>query len=563
MLPEVNHFTFGGIYHTSGNSIRTIVGHEDAITSVCFSPDGKYVISASVDKTSKVFESSSGILVRSYIGHEDVINSVDISPDAKYIATGSDDKTIKLWNSNIEIEPAEEKTAERTTETVSGASEPLIVWQVPVMAIDTSIEKNYTLRAFIQSGSQLENVNIYHNSVVKDYDLVLYRSKPSGEYNLNLEDLLTLEDGNNSVIIKATNAAGSTTSEIRSVYFKPPLQSYGNEVIWESPSREGEITDSENFNVRVCLKSRTKITQISLFLNDNLWAFERTVNLPQSSLDCTLEFEKEVNLQQGTNQIKIEAINEDNLTITANRDITFQEITVERRLALVIGNSEYSRGEFLLNPVNDALAMADILQSVGFEVESYTNADQKTIKMAMDKFGDKLENYQVGLFYYAGHGVQVDGNNYIIPIDANLNIEQDVDYDCVEVGRILGKMEDSGCETNIIILDACRDNPFERRWSGRSMKTQGLAFMNAPSGSIIAYSTSPGKTASDGTAENGLYTGTLLKYIQVPDLQIEEVFKSVRTEVEKISDGKQTPWESTSLKGQFYFIRETDQPVFR
>jgi len=128
------------------------------------------------------------------------------------------------------------------------------------------------------------------------------------------------------------------------------------------------------------------------------------------------------------------------------------------------------------------------------------------------------------------------------------------------VGRILGKMEDSGCETNIIILDACRDNPFERKWSGRSVKTQGLAFMNAPSGSIIAYSTSPGKTASDGTGENGLYTSALLKYIQVPNLILEDVFKNVRSEIEKTSDGRQTPWESTSLKGSFYFIRDNNAP---
>jgi len=249
--------------------------------------------------------------------------------------------------------------------------------------------------------------------------------------------------------------------------------------------------------------------------------------------------------------------------ITANRNIVLQEYTVERRLALVIGNSKYAHGDFLLNPVNDALAMAKVLESVGFEVESYTDADQKTIKMAMDKFGDKLENYNVGLFYYAGHGVQVNGSNYIIPVDASLYMEQDVEYDCVEVGRLLGKMEGSGCETNIIILDACRDNPFERRWSGRSLKSQGLAFMNAPSGSVIAYSTAPGKTASDGTGENGLYTGILLKYIQVPSLQIEDVFKSVRSEIEKISDGKQTPWEATSLKGRFYFIQGTDQPAFK
>jgi uncharacterized caspase-like protein len=294
-----------------------------------------------------------------------------------------------------------------------------------------------------------------------------------------------------------------------------------------------------------------------------MWAFERTGSLPQASVDCMLQYEKDLDLQTGNNEIKIEAINEDNTKIISVRNVIFQEFKAEKRLALIIGNSKYLHGEFLLNPANDAKEMTKVLEKVGFEVESYIDADQKTVKMAMDKFGDKLENYQVGLFYYAGHGVQVNGNNYIIPVDASLYMENDVEYDCVEVGRILGKMEASGCETNIVILDACRDNPFERRWSGRSVKTQGLAFMNAPSGSIVAYSTSPGRTASDGTGENGLYTSALLKYMQVPNLILEDVFKNVRSEIEKISDGKQTPWESTSLKGSFYFLREGSKPAFR
>ena len=178
------------------------------------------------------------------------------------------------------------------------------------------------------------------------------------------------------------------------------------------------------------------------------------------------------------------------------------------------------------------------------------------IKKAMDDFGELLEEYDVGLFYYAGHGLQVGGENYLIPVDAVLMKESDVDYDCVAIGRILGKMEDSGSETNIIILDACRDNPFERSWSGRSAKTKGLAFMNAPSGSIIAYATSPGKTAADGEpGRNGLYTGALMQFIQTPGLQIEDVFKNVRSLVEEKTKSLQTPWESTSLKGSFYFMK--------
>jgi uncharacterized caspase-like protein len=158
----------------------------------------------------------------------------------------------------------------------------------------------------------------------------------------------------------------------------------------------------------------------------------------------------------------------------------------------------------------------------------------------------------VGLFFYAGHGIQVNGNNYLIPVDARLQDENDVEYDCVRAGRILGKMESAGTRTNIVILDACRDNPFERSWN-RGAQGKGLAFMNAPSGSLIAYATSPGTTAADGTGGNGVYTSALLEHIQTPGITIEEVFKRVRTSVRQQSQSKQIPWESTSLEGNFYF----------
>ena len=177
------------------------------------------------------------------------------------------------------------------------------------------------------------------------------------------------------------------------------------------------------------------------------------------------------------------------------------------------------------------------------------------MKVIIDEFGEKLENYDVGLFFYAGHGVQLNGYNYLIPIDAKLENEKDVEYDCVQAGRVLAKMESAKSKTNLIILDACRDNPFERSWT-RGQSAKGLAFMNAPSGSLIAYATSPGNTASDGKGSNGLYTSAILDLIKQPNIKIEELFKKVRIRVIEESGGKQTPWESTSLTGDFYFTKE-------
>lgn len=228
----------------------------------------------------------------------------------------------------------------------------------------------------------------------------------------------------------------------------------------------------------------------------------------------------------------------------------------QKRLALVIGNSNYQNGGSLPNPVNDATAVASALQSVGFEVMKYQNVTQKEMKMAINAFGQKLHGYEVGVFYYAGHGIQNKGLNYMIPVEADLQNEEQVEFDCVAADRVLAYMDAAQVKVNVIIMDACRNNPFERSWH-RSANGNGLAMMNAPTGSLIAYATAPGRVASDGAGSNGLYTSALLKYLNDPKLSIEQVFKKVRTEVTEKSAGAQVPWETTSLTGDdFYFAAE-------
>lgn len=225
----------------------------------------------------------------------------------------------------------------------------------------------------------------------------------------------------------------------------------------------------------------------------------------------------------------------------------------QKRLALVIGNSDYQNGGSLPNPVNDANAIAASLQSVGFEVMKYQNVTQKEMKMAINAFGKKLNGYEVGVFYYAGHGIQNKGLNYMIPIEADLQTEEQIEFDCVAADRVLAYMDAAQVNVNVIIMDACRNNPFERSWH-RSANGNGLAMMDAPTGSLIAYATAPGRVASDGAGSNGLYTSALLKYMGDPKLSIEQVFKKVRTEVTEKSAGAQVPWETTSLTGDdFYF----------
>jgi uncharacterized caspase-like protein len=222
----------------------------------------------------------------------------------------------------------------------------------------------------------------------------------------------------------------------------------------------------------------------------------------------------------------------------------------ERRTALVIGNADY-RTSPLRNPVNDATDMATALERIGFSVSLKTNADQRTMEDAIRALGFELRKGGVGLFYFAGHGIQVNGRNYLIPIDANIQSEPDARFEALDAGRVLSYMEDASNELNIIILDACRDNPFSRNF--RSYK-RGLAKIDAPSGSILAYATSPGKVAADGSGRNGLYTSRLLEHIARPGVPIELMFKNVRIDVVKASDGGQIPWESSSLISNFFFV---------
>jgi len=367
-----------------------------------------------------------------------------------------------------------------------------------------------------------------------------------------------LKDGSARFSINVTENKSSVTGAAQIII--PTKESTGSPVFeWISPNAELERTDFPVFEIAAKLKSATRITDLKMYLNGMIPSDKNVFTILPTDNPQEYLVRRNLTLEEGYNEVRIGAQNSGGVSLSGIRTINYSVQKIdqtyrEKRLALVMGNSNYSHSNPLTNPVNDALAFAEALKGLDFTVMTFIDADQKTMKRAMDEFGEKLPEFNVGLFYFAGHGLQVNGINYLIPIDASLRIQQDVDYDCIDVGRVLGKMEAAETATNIIILDACRDNPFERSWSGRSGgKSSGLAFMTAPSGSIIAYATSPGKTASDGTGKNGLYTEALLQFIHIPGLPIEEFFKNVRTMVEQRSNGAQTPWESTSLKGNFFF----------
>ena len=222
----------------------------------------------------------------------------------------------------------------------------------------------------------------------------------------------------------------------------------------------------------------------------------------------------------------------------------------ERRTALVIGNSDYKLISPLRNPVNDARAMAKVLGELGFEVIAKENLDQKEMKRAIRDFGRKLGQGGVGLFYYAGHGIEVGGENFMVPLNAPIQFEDDVDVEAVSVNLLLAKLASAANRLNIVILDACRNNPYSRSFRSSA---SGLATMDAPTGTYIAYAAAPGRVAMDGEGSNGLYTSELLKVLPLPGLKIEDAFKRVRVAVQDKSGTEQVPWESSSLTGDFYF----------
>ncbi len=283
------------------------------------------------------------------------------------------------------------------------------------------------------------------------------------------------------------------------------------------------------------------------------------VNGEPVTMDMSRGFSSDVKLAKGKNRIRISVQNTQGMVTEKDFYVTC-EPTVKgkedkqlpshgKRVALVIGNSTYASAAKLNNTVNDANSMAETLQGLGFEVIKLTNASYEQMKNAIYSFGDKIQEVDVCLFYYAGHGLEVDGTNYLVPIDADINSALDVKLKAIPMTGVLRTMEFANDEgLNMIVLDACRNNPFP---TGKRSSGSGLARVQAPSGTLIAYATDPGSVASDGDKSNGLYTGELIRQMKISQ-RIEDIFMNTRNAVEHLSDGRQRPWEEARLKGVFY-----------
>lgn len=307
-----------------------------------------------------------------------------------------------------------------------------------------------------------------------------------------------------------------------------------------------EPTGEENLKIKGLIEGTERISKIS-------------INETPAQNDFNGSFEGDVKLEPGKNKVRIVAETSEQKQLVKDFYVTLdpskssfkstaKQLSSGKRVALIIGNANYQFSNKLNNTLNDAKTMEQTLKELGFQVTLISDGSYEKMKNAVYAFGDQISDVDISLFYYAGHGLEVDGTNYLVPVDADIQSALDVKQKALPLTGVLRTMEFTNEEgLNMIILDACRNNPFPTGKRGGS----GLAKVNAPSGTLIAYATDPGSTASDGTGANGLYTGVLSQQLKVSQ-RIEDIFMNTRNKVEELSKGSQRPWEELRLKGVFY-----------
>lgn len=329
---------------------------------------------------------------------------------------------------------------------------------------------------------------------------------------------------------------------------------------WANIKWLSELTSNQKrYRVKAGITSPTQVTNVRVRVNGQDDRGIKTV----AADGYDLMIDREVTLAQGVNTIRIDVTNakstyylEKKVTYDAGSGNNTNTVkTKERRVALVVGNGNYEDSNLkLMNPVNDAADVTAKLLKLGFVVVRSLNQTKKGMEDAIQLFSQKAKGCDVALFYYAGHGLQCSGDNYMVPVDAKLPSEEYVPYNCTNANLVLDVMEKSGCQMKIVILDACRNNPFSRSWH-RSTGGGGLAVMNAPKGTFIAYSTAPGDVALDGGSgqRNSPYTSALLQTFDKKGLSITDFFQEVLERVATATNERQNPWTSNSFRGKFVF----------
>lgn len=372
--------------------------------------------------------------------------------------------------------------------------------------------------------------------------------KSDDTYSKNNLELLKVKCNKSEVVSKPIFS--------QSLFNKPTAP----DITWVYPKEESIETSEQTITVKACVNSSEKPI-MSLFVEGVQIATRDFKMVSTKEPDCPYRFEKQINISPSTDitSLKFVAKNSGG-TKESIRNIykikASNPVATEKRIALLIGNASY-KIKPLKNTLNDVEDMAKKLEGLGFKVIKHTNLNSEQMSLAFIKFGKELSNYDVGMFFYAGHGLQNNnGSNYLVPVDAELiRTEQDFNKYCIEVDELFGQMRKASTKVNIIILDACRDNPLDSRSFTRGSGTRGLSAPSQnPQGSFIFYAASANQTALDGEGgRNGIFTGELLKYIDKPNMKLEDVVKETSKAVKQKTNDQQKPAWYSEFDGDFYF----------
>jgi hypothetical protein len=556
LSPDGSHALTGSddqtarLWNLRTGAVEEILAHTDPVGAVAFSADGKYILTGCHDHVARIWDYEGKLLQD--IHHESIIRSVAFTPNSKLILTASMDGSASIWNlQGKEVQKYQGHTDQvfcaaispKTQHILTGSfDETARIWDSKGTPIKT-FSNLYWVSAvafspdskFILTGSFDQTVKLWNQQGKIEQEF-----KGHGNW---ITSVAFSPDG------KYILTAGNNTAKLWDVSFiKPKTTPQPPQISWNNTIFNAR---QKNYIVDACIQTQIPLQNMQVYVNEAIQIEKATRGIGVvPSGTCDVQLKRNVTLRQGKNLIRIVATNASGITHSKILEVNYrleneQTINSAKRIALVIGNKDYKNSP-LKNPSNDADAIASELTKLGFEVLKYTNLSHQDMKSAILTFGQKLNTTGgVGLFYFAGHGIEKNGETYLLPIEERngLSVEEYTNS-AVGLKKVLEEMGQANNVMNILILDACRNDTEQKGIVGTDL---------APRGTFIAYATQAGGNALDGSTKNGLYTEELVKALRQPSLRIEDVFMQVRKNVRQRSNDMQIPREVSSIEEKFYF----------